>query len=161
MWHVIAYLVLLLVSCAAGLILGGAPERIGALIMIGGTGLSWVSVSVANRGFLGPEVALFAVDAAVLLALGGLAMAANRFWPMPMTAFMIPQVMGHVLRLADPTLLPWLYWLTSSLWGYPMLLCLLTGVIGHRLRARHSADKPWSSFSSRSARMKRASAPRG
>ncbi len=161
MWHVIAYLILLLASCAAGLVVGGAPERIAALIMIGGTILSWVSVSVTNRGFVGPEAGLFAVDAAVLLALGAVAMKANRFWPIPMTAFMIPQVLGHVLRLADPTLLPWLYWLTSSLWGYPMLLSLLIGAIGHRLRARHSAEKPWSNFSSRSGRMKRASAPRG
>jgi hypothetical protein len=98
--------------------------------------------------FQGVAVGVLLVDLAMLAPLFWLALRANRQWPMPMAAMQALQVLGHLMKLAQPTILPLLYWLDRVAWAYPMLVLLALGTLRHANRVRRlGAEPPWSSFS--------------
>ena len=144
MWHVLIFLGCLAVCSGGSLIFGGTPERIGAAIFLLGTA---ASVMAATPGFASPELGLFAVDGLICASFILLALRANRFWPMVVSAILLLQLFGHVLKLAVPDMYPWLYWLNSSIWAYPTQIALLIGTINYRRRRRSGAVRSWSNFS--------------
>ncbi|MDB5680426.1 MAG: hypothetical protein JWO16_231, partial [Sphingomonas bacterium] len=77
-----------------------------------------------------------------------IALRANRYWPIGIAAMQVLQVVGHLLKLADPHMLPLLYWLSSVVWAYPMLILLALGTVRHRNREKRLGPEPsWSSSS--------------
>lgn len=148
MWHVAAFLLLLVVSTVYALWRGGAPERIGAAVVLGGTLASFFAVSGAHARWLNLETGLLIVDATMLAAILILVVRANRLWPIPMAALLIVQVAGHFLKTLDPHIYPFLYWLTSSLWSYLILVILIVATRNHRRRLKlRGRDPSWSGSS--------------
>jgi len=148
MWHVAAFLLLLVVSTVYALWRGGAPERIGAAVVLGGTLASFFAVSGAHARWLNLETGLLIVDATMLAAILILVVRANRLWPIPMAALLIVQVAGHFLKTLDPHIYPFLYWLTSSLWSYLILAILIVATRNHRRRLkRRGRDPSWNGSS--------------
>ncbi len=149
MWHVAAFLILLLMSTGYAFWRGGTPERIGAAVVLGGTLASFFAVSGARARWLNLETGLLIVDATMLATVLILVVRANRLWPIPMAALLVVQVAGHFLKTLDPHIYPFLYWLTSSLWSYLVLAILIVATRNHRRRLKiQGRDPSWNaSFS--------------
>lgn len=144
MWHVYAFLALLAVSSAAAFAIGGAPERLVGITLLAAVALSQVSHALPPT-FIRADLALLAIDAATAIVVGAIAIRADRFWPIWAATLLVQTVLGHALRIADPTLFPWLYWLTCTVWAWPIQTVLLIGSILHHRRPR---ARSWSDFSS-------------
>lgn len=139
-----AFLAFWIAACGYALWRGGAPERwVGAIFLLAfpasrlAYGLGW--------DWAGLTLGVLLVDLAMLVALVGIALRANRQWPIPMAAMQILQTVGHLLKLAEPSMLPLLYWLSRVSWAYPMLLLLALATLRHANRERRlGAERPWS-----------------
>jgi hypothetical protein len=152
MLSVQSFYTLLLLSCLYAAVRGGAPERIGAAIYIVSAVLTTFALSAIPNRFYSLEVGALMVDTAMLVALAALALRADRFWPLWVTALQAIGTAAHAVKLADPTIHFVGYAFAMAFWSYPMLLVLVLGTWCHRRRlAREGADRPWSSSSSRSA----------
>lgn len=132
------------------LLKGGAPEKVGATILAIGSVLSVAAVSSPAGRFGSVEVGVFLVDVATLLAFLVLALRAERYWPLCVTALQVIGTAGHAAKLLDPGVIRSAYAIVLSLWGYLMLLLLALGTWNHQRRlARHGVDKSWSTSSGR------------
>jgi hypothetical protein len=142
----------LFAACGLYVILkGGAPEKVGTLILAIGSILSVAAVSSPGGRFGAVEVGVFLVDVATLAAFLALALKAERYWPLCVAALQAIGTAGHAAKLLDPGVIRSAYAIVLSLWGYLMLLLLAIGTWNHQRRlARFGADKSWSSFSGRS-----------
>jgi hypothetical protein len=134
-------------TCAYSLWRGGGPERFVATLFLLAVPASIAAFSLGWRHD-GVNLGLVIVDVAMLAGLFPIAWAANRFWPLAITGMQIILVVGHVLKLAQPTgLPPLLYWLTSAFWAYPMLALLALGTIRHQARTKKLGSEPsWSAY---------------
>lgn len=143
---VILFLGLWLGVCGYALWRGGQPERLVAgMFLIAFPLGSFINAKLRSEGI---QWGSLSVDLALLVLLLMIALRANRYWPMGIVAMQLLQVMGHLLKLADPTMLPLLYWLSSVVWAYPMLILLLLGAVRHRNRVRRLGPEPsWSNSS--------------
>jgi hypothetical protein len=131
---------------------GGAPERIGASIVLLGSGLTFAAVSSPAVRFGSLEIGIFLVDVAALLSFLVLALRAERLWPLWVTALQAIGTTAHAVKLVDPTVIRWAYAFALAFWSYPMLAIIATGTRNHQKRlARFGVDKSWSSSSLRSA----------
>lgn len=125
-------------SACLGLIflLGGRPERIGAAIIIIGS----LATGVVAAGVLGSstwdhlETGVLIVDSAVLIALWGLALTSDRFWPYYVTAWQLIAVMVHLQMVFFANVLPQAYSYASMYLAFPMVLLMLFASVGFRLQ---------------------------
>ncbi len=130
------------------LLKGGAPEKVGAAILAVGSVLSVAAVSSPTGRFGAVEVGVFLVDVATLLAFLALALRAERYWPLCVTALQAIGTAGHAAKLLDPGVIRSAYAIVLSLWRYPMLLLIVVGTWNHQRRlAKFGVDKSWSSSS--------------
>ena len=153
----ITYFSLVFVCWLYAMLRGGAPEQVGVTILGVGSILTVLVVSGPSSRFGSVEVGIFLVDVAALVAFLILALRAERFWPLWITALQAIGTAGHAVKLLDPAVMRWGYAFALAVWSYPMLLLLVLGTWNHRKRLiRFGADPSWSSFSGRSARRPRA-----
>lgn len=141
------YLGLLALCSAYALFEGGAPERIAAAIWIADSMLTPLMRSWNIERYHGPEPGVLLLD---LIALGGflvLAVYANRFWPLWISAVHGIGCFGHLAKALHPSIDPRAYFLMVGLGGPPICLLLLIGAIRHRQRVRHlGADPSWNAY---------------
>jgi hypothetical protein len=148
------YFLTLLVACTLyALWAGGAPERIGATIYAVSVAATFLIVPRPNhQTWLNLEVGAFIVDAVLFLAFLPVALRANRFWPLWVTALLGIGVLGHVAKLMVPDTFWRAYAFVLSFWSYPILALITLGTFLHqRRKARNGADRSWVSSSGRSA----------
>lgn len=140
---VILFLALWLGVSAYALWRGGQPERLVATIFLIAFPLSsYINAKLRSEGI---QWGSLGVDTTMLVVLLAVAFRANRYWPIGIAAMQLLQVFGHVLKVADPTMLPLLYWLSSVVWAYPMLILLLLGTVRHHNREKRLGPEPaWS-----------------
>lgn len=142
------YYSLLLLCWAYALLRGGAPERIGTTVLLIGSLLTLATVSSQATSYASVETGVFLVDVATLLAFLALALRAERYWPLWITALQLIGTAGHVVKFVDPDLMPKAYALAAIVWSYPMLALLALGTFRHQRRlARFGVDRSWSSSS--------------
>lgn len=142
---------ILLGSCGYAYWRGGSPERIVASIFILGVLFTRVARSNAAISFTSVEAGILLVDLSALAALLVVALRAERFWPLWVTALHAIGTAGHAVKWADPEVSRWGYAFALAFWSYPMLALLAIGTFCHRRRlARHGVDRSWSSSSLRS-----------
>lgn len=152
MSHVQIFLLLLLASLIYAFWRGGAPERVTAGIFVAGAIGSALAASPAAARWTQVEMGVLAVDAAMLIAFLALMIKANRLWPILLVGLQTIQVVGHLLRGVDPTLFPFLYWMTSASWSYAMVVLLVIATFLHSKRLRRRGhDAPWSNSSAPSS----------
>jgi uncharacterized membrane-anchored protein len=125
---------------------GGQPERFVAIMFLIAFPLgAFLNAKFRSQGI---QIGSFSVDVAMLILLLAIALKANRYWPMGMVAMQLLEVVGHLLKLADPRMMPLLYWISSVMWAYPMLILLALGTLRHRNRIRRlGPESSWSSSS--------------
>ena len=135
---------LMLACCAYAFIGGGAPERIGAAIFLIGSVLTYVALETSPIDFRGVEVGVFIIDVVVFAAFVLLALRANRYWPLWMSALLGLGVVGHLAMLLHPRVIPWAYAVVLSIWSYPILALIALGTRDHQRRLRaNGADPSW------------------
>lgn len=144
MVRLLVFNVLYLVCVLFALRRGGAPERIGAIILIADFQLSlWVVQPMTSR-FIGIEWSMLAVDALAFIAFYLLSLATTRFWPCWMAALQGCTVLSHSSGLR-PAILPWAYGTAVAAWAYVMLVLLASAAWRHRTRlGRYDMDPAWS-----------------
>lgn len=136
--------------CGYALWRGGAPERLVGVIFLLAFPASRLAYATGWT-FQGLAMGVFFVDVMMFIAMFWIAMNANRQWPIPMVAMQGLQVLGHFLKLSEPSMLPLLYWLGRIAWSYPMLVLLALATLRHVNRERRlGAEPPWSRSYARS-----------
>ena len=142
-----AFEIIFLTSCGYALLSGGAPERIAAVTFIIAATVSIPAVSGAAVRFAGIEVWVVVIDVLVLAAMVGLALAAERIWPIWMVMMETMQVTLHAAMLLPIDVDRWAYRRGAALWSYPMLIVLgIATALHRRRRIRTGADPSWRSF---------------
>jgi hypothetical protein len=142
------YLALLVGCCGYAFWRGGAPERIGAALYAGASVLTRIATSASGLHFRSIEIGVLTIDTLLVLAFLVLALRAERFWPIWVTALQAIGVIGHAAKLASPGVIPWAYAFVLSIWSYPILLLLCIGTYRHQQRLKRSGvDKSWTSSS--------------
>lgn len=143
----IVFLALLIACSAYVFVKGGGPERVGMAIYVAGaalTYLTYLAVSAPSSVFRGVEVGVLIPDVVTFLAFILLALRANRFWPLWVSALLGVPVVGHVARLLAPQVIPWAYAVVLSIWSYPILLVMVGATWTHQRRlTRNGADPSW------------------
>jgi len=139
------YFVALLLACTAyAMAAGGGPERVGAGIYALSCVLSVIAYQAPPIRFESVEIGVFLVDVAVFIAFVPLALRANRYWPLWVSALLGIGVLGHLAMLVHPRVIPWAYAAVLSMWSYPILLLIVIGTAAHRRRLkRNGADPSW------------------
>lgn len=149
------YFLTLLVACTLyALWAGGAPERIGAVLYAVSVAATFLIVPKPNhQTWLNLEVGAFIIDAVTFAAFIPIALRADRFWPLWVTAFLGLGVLGHVARLVTPDTFWRAYAMVLTIWSYPILATMALGAVLHQRRlALYGADRSWVSSSGRSVR---------
>lgn len=145
----IGFVAFWLACCLYAIAKGGGPERMVGILFLLAFPLSRLAFRTGWQ-VLGIPAGVLLVDLAMLIPLVLIALRANRQWPIPMAAMQLLQLMGHFLKLAEPSLLPLLYWLSRIAWAYPMLVLLALGTLRHVARERRLGAEPsWSNSSNR------------
>lgn len=148
MIHIVFFNVLLAAVCGYAVWVGGAPERWTAFLFVAAAAATYLAPFYnALRPFAQVEPMLLSIDLLMLLALMGIAMRADRYWPLYVSALHLITIAIHGVKAFQPTLVPWMYAGASSKIAYPMLVLLAIGAWRHRDRiARFGSDPDWSSF---------------
>lgn len=141
----ILFLMLLLGACLYAAVRGGAPERIGAAILIVATLASAITLAASEDRYRETEVATMWVDVAMTIAFLALALRAQRYWPMWISMVQLDLIAMHLVMFSPETG-SWSYWAMQALWSYPQPILLAIGTWRHRERLRLYGDDPaWSS----------------
>ena len=136
---------LLVLSCGYAWWKGGGPERIAAAVYFVAVVFTHLARDAAQVWWTSVEAGVFAVDVGVLLALLALALTAERFWLLWLTAFHLLGTTGHLVKMADPSLIRWGYAFIIAVWSYPMLALIALGTWTHQRRVeRFGRDRSWS-----------------
>ena len=123
---------------------GGAPERIvGVALLLAFAATVGLQQPFATR-FLSIEWGVFAADAILLVVLVGVALYADRFWPLWLAAFQTLGTLGHLVRGLDHGIAPVAYAILLASWSYPMILLLAIGTARHINRRRRGRARDWS-----------------
>ena len=143
---------LLALTTLYALLAGGGPERIGAAVYAVSVAATHLILTAHTQRWLNVETGVFIVDVVTFLAFVPIALRADRFWPLWVSAFLGLGVLGHLARMVGPDTFWWAYAVVLTIWSYPVLALLALGTFLHRRRlARHGADRSWVSSSGRSA----------
>jgi hypothetical protein len=103
--------------------------------------------------FQNVEFGVLIVDVLLFISFTVLALRANRFWPLWVSALLGLGVLGHLARWLGADVIPWAYAAILSIWSYPILFIIVIGTRNHQKRlARSGVDRSWSSSSARSDR---------
>lgn len=151
MTHILIFNLTLCATCACAIYAGGAPERWTALLFVLAAAATFAAPFYnAAQPFSRLEPMLLGVDVMMLVGLLAIAVRADRYWPLYVSALHIIAIAVHGAKAFQPSLVPWMYAGASSKIAYPMLLLLVIGAIRHRRRvARFGSDPDWSAFHGR------------
>jgi hypothetical protein len=122
---------------------GGGPERAVAGLLLAATAAT-ILARPAGPLFNDVEIGVLLVDGALFLGLLAVAVRAERYWPLWMTALQGIAVAGHGAKAVNPNVIPFAYAVLLAFWAYPMLALLAVATWRHRQRLkRFGIDRSW------------------
>lgn len=142
MVRLVLYYTLLFGTCGYALWRGKVDARIVAATFLLGNYATIALRSHPAGGYSSLELGIFAVDVACLLAFTYAALISDRFWPLWVSGFQLTTSFGHILKLADSSLLPLAYATALRFWGYPILIILAVGVWRSQKRLHREREAP-------------------
>jgi len=138
---------LLIICTVYGLAAGGAPERIAVVTYAASSHATYLALESHSGPWHSLEVGVFIIDIITFVAFALLAMRADRFWPIWVSALLGLGALGHLGRWLALDMIPWAYAVVLTIWSYPILAIIALGTFNHQRRlARFRDDKSWSSF---------------
>lgn len=149
MERVALFTVLLLLASGFAVLRGGAPERIVGVALLFAFVVTVALQQPMAARFVALEWGILAADALLLAILLGVALHADRFWPLWLAAFQALGTGAHLVRSLDHGIEPLAYAILLASWSYPMVLLLAVGTARHALRQRLGHDRDWSRSVSR------------
>lgn len=150
---VAAFNALLLVTCGYAIWRGGKPEQWTAAALLTAAAATLLVHLPRTAHFRDLETEVLLVDLTLLALLLGIALKANRYWPLWTTAIHASAVAVHLAKLANPALVWPVYAFAASVSSIPIQLILFWATVRHRQRLkRFGIDAPWSDFSRRAIR---------
>ncbi|MEI9928816.1 MAG: hypothetical protein WDN44_15445 [Sphingomonas sp.] len=102
---------------------GGSPERFVAVIILLGTLLTLLVAPEKTWRFGSVHLGIFAVDLAMFFAFVAVALYAERFWPIWMSAMQGFGIVGHLSVWIAPHISPVVYATSHAVASYPIVLC--------------------------------------
>ncbi|WP_083276697.1 hypothetical protein [Sphingobium phenoxybenzoativorans] len=124
----LSFLALLLLSCGYAFLRGGRDGRWAAFLLMSAAMLtipaSWIDVHWAST-----NMAVFAVDLALLAGLLILALRSHSYWPIWMAAFHALSVCTHIATAINPVFVPKVYQALESFWSIPVQLVMPFGIM--------------------------------
>jgi hypothetical protein len=139
-----SFVALLVLTTLYALWAGGGPERAGAAVYALSVAATHLVLTTQSSRWLTVEMEVFIIDAVTFLAFIPIALRAERFWPLWVSAFLGLGVLGHLARLVGPDTFWWAYAVVLTIWSYPILALIALGTFLHRLRlTRHGVDRSW------------------
>jgi hypothetical membrane protein len=148
------YFLALLILCAGyALAAGGAPERTGSAIYVVSAVVTYLILGFhSGHKWFQVEFGVFIVDVITFVVFVWLALRANRFWPIWVSALLGLGVLAHLARLAGPDVRWYAYAVVLTIWSYPILAIMALGTFNHQRRMRlRGSDRSWSKPFARSA----------
>src|SRR3569623_2118754 len=122
---------------------GGGPERSVAVLLLLAAAATILARPVGPN-FIDVEIGVLLVDIVLFLGLLAVAIQAERFWPLWMTALQGIVVAGHGAKAVNPHVVPWAYGALLAFWAYPMLALLAVATWRHRQRLkRFGTARSW------------------
>jgi hypothetical protein len=143
--RVMLYLSLLTICAIYALRRGGAPERTTTVAIILMVASDPLVHAVTPSRYSSLDPGHLVIDSLALAAFMVIALRANRYWPLWVSAFQLIAVVAHAGRLLDVEIHKTAYGLMQVLWSYPMLVVLALGTRAHQARLRqYGVDPSWS-----------------
>ena len=137
MWHKLLFDALIGGTLVYALIAGGAAERIAsAMLVAAAVGTIMVQGPATHKNYATINLAVMAVDLALLAGLAILAARSTRFWPVWLAGLQLVEVLTHIIRAVDAKLVPTGYVFILAFWSYPMVLLVAIGTFRHQQRLR-------------------------
>ncbi|MDB5672567.1 MAG: hypothetical protein JWO25_3526 [Alphaproteobacteria bacterium] len=144
MLRMVFFFLVLAASAAYALRKGGGPERAVALLLVAAVLATLLAQAARPVRFHDVEMGVLLVDAALFLGLLAVALRAERYWPLWMTALQGVAVAGHGAKAVNPHVIPWAYAVLLAFWGYPMVALLAAATWRHQQRLRKfGKDGSW------------------
>jgi hypothetical protein len=139
MSHILFFWCLLAVSCGYALAKGGVTERLTSVALLLAAALTLVCYRASTRPWAVIDWSMLAIDGILWVALLGIALRSDRYWPLWMAAFQSAAVICHFTRII-PHLFGMAYAVSLQIWCYFMLPLLAVGTARHRMRDRTLMD---------------------
>ena len=144
------YVGLLAGGCTFAIRCGGAPERIVAWVIVATFVADPVLHLLLKPRFDGVDPTHVIIDLARFAGLAFVALRANRFWPIWLSAFQLLALGAHLAKAMDLTIHPVIYGAMEAMWSYGILIGLIVVTRHHRrLTASGATRRSWSVFSPR------------
>ncbi|MBV9843091.1 MAG: hypothetical protein JOY99_16425 [Sphingomonadaceae bacterium] len=153
MTHLIVSRGLLLICCGYALLRGGAPERIIAAAYLVSVPATVYALGPLIGRFRGFELGAFLIDFALFIIFVAIALRADRYWTLWVSAMQASSLLGYFLGLLGTSKLNLASAILVQMWFYPIMVTLGIATFRHRLRKRrYGIDSSWFDFSRLSIR---------
>ncbi|MBQ1500386.1 MAG: hypothetical protein IIZ38_18930 [Sphingomonas sp.] len=135
-------------GCAYAMRCGGAPERIAGWIILATVLADPLLHLVLQPRFREVDPTHLIVDIARFAGLTAIALRANRYWPIWLSAFQLLALAAHLAKAMDVAIHPVVYGVMQVVWSYGILIGLILATRTHRrLTANGATRRSWSVFS--------------
>jgi hypothetical protein len=124
--NIVIYFTLLAAVCIFAFVRGGREERLAALVCLAASVASF-AIYLGVEGYEAVQPPIAAVDILALAAFIAISMKTARFWPLWVAGLQLTSATGHILKLAQPGLLPIAYATALASWSYLILIILAVG----------------------------------
>lgn len=146
-WHLVVSWGSLLVSCGYAAWRGGGPERTAAAMLLTAVVATHLVHPPMSSRYLSVDIGALIVDLILWIAFLGLALTADRYWPMWIAATQSLGTAAHLLGIPQQEFLQVTYSILTQVEIYPMLIILIGGTANHRSRIQQfGSDGDWSTF---------------
>ena len=127
---------------------GGGPERVGAAVYALSVPITHLALLASNQHWRNLEIGVLIVDAVTFVIFIVIALRADRFWPIWVSALLGIALLGHLGRFVMPDTYWRAYAKVLAMWSYPILALMVLGTFLHRRRLNlHGADRSWTNSS--------------
>ena len=143
---------------------GGSPERICAAALLAMNVADRIYHALVGRGTIygSVDIGHLVIDMLVAAVFIGVALKANRVYPLWLSAFQLVSVVSHFAREESRKIAELAYFLMNYVPYYALLLILAGGIWRHAMRTRrHGPYRSWRISSSRSPATARTTPPSG
>jgi hypothetical protein len=130
---------------------GGGPERVGTAVYALSVPVTHLALLASNQHWRNLEIGVLIVDATTFVIFVLIALRADRFWPIWVSALLGIALLGHLARFVTPDTYWRAYAKVLVMWSYPILALMVLGTFLHWKRLKlYGADRSWTTSSGRS-----------